>query len=100
MREYVVPLDLVQRVFKIFKSNDKFLIIVVIQFYKMLLQTKDEQIIQALVSPLDTIVDFFINFSKTKKNLIHSAILELFVVMINEELFPLLDHIVLEYFQE
>jgi len=66
----------------------------------MLLQTKDEQIIQALVSPLDTIVDFFINFSKTKKNLIHSAILELFVVMINEELFPLLDHIVLEYFQE
>jgi len=94
LKKRIVPLDISGKIFRNFATNDKFLIITIIQLYKLLLQCKEAEIITNLAKPLDAIIDYFIKNCKNKTNLLHSSLLEVFVLIMKEELLPLLNYIV------
>jgi len=96
LKKRIVPLDISGKIFKNFATNDKFLIITIIQLYKLVLQCKDAEIVSHLAKPLDVIIDYFTKNCKNKTNLLHSSLLEVFVLIMKEELLPLLNYIVKE----
>ena len=90
----IIPLDIPTKIFKNFQANDKFLNVLIVQLYKLLLACKEPEVINSLTKPLDEIVAYFVKHYKNKTNLIHSSLLEVFTLIIKEELYSLLNYLV------
>jgi len=86
IKDATISLDLVGKVFKVFATNDKFIILMAIQIFKLLLLSKDDSIYSMLCKPLDQIIAYFMTNCKKKRNLMYSAIMDIFNILIKEDI--------------
>jgi len=67
IKEPATNLDLVNKVFKVFSTNNKFLILMAIQIFKLFLLAKDEVLSKTLLPSLSMIIQHFTTACKKKK---------------------------------
>jgi len=99
-RNYLIPLDIVNRVFQSFPYKDKFITLMIVQFYKLLMKINEPQINQTLIKPLKSIISYYVDKCRNKWNLIQSSILEVFQIILQEEMIALLTPLIKENYKK
>ncbi len=93
-KNYLISLDIAKKVFQSFQYKDKFITLTIVQFFKLLMKINEHEITMTLVKPLKSIVSYFVDNCKFNWNLIKSSILEVFQIIIQEEMIALLTPII------
>jgi len=96
-KNYLISLDIAKKVFQSFQYKDKFITLMIVQFFKLLMKINEHEITMALIKPLKSIVCYFVEKCQFNWNLIKSSILEVFQIIIQEEMIALLTPIIVSF---